>query len=63
MRVLRVMCWLQCFVFDKFEPYDTEEDLIAASFKYIEDQKLWAGMMYSLFQSFVYCCIYSSFPC
>jgi len=36
--------WLQCFVLDKFEPYDTEEDLIAASLNYIEDQKLWAGM-------------------
>lgn len=34
---------LQCFVFDKFEPHETEEDLVAASLMYIADQKLWAG--------------------
>ena len=38
-----VHCEWQCFVFDKFEPYDNEEALIRASLNYIEDQKLWAG--------------------
>jgi len=40
------VCSLQCFDFDKFEPYESEEDLVAASLNYVEDQKLWAGTMY-----------------
>lgn len=43
-------CLLQCFVFDKFEPYETEEDLVVASLKYTEDQKLWAGTVYLHFR-------------
>ena len=45
-----VTCLFQCFVFDKFEPYETEEDLVVASLKYTEEQKLWAGTVYLHFR-------------
>ena len=35
--------FLQCFQLDKFEPYDTEFDLVETGLQYITDGMFWAG--------------------
>ena len=41
-----VSTYFECFQFDKFEPFRQESDLVKASLKYIENQLLWAGLVF-----------------
>jgi len=40
--------YLPCFSLNKFEPVDTEENLVKNSLRYIEDHTLWAAIVFNI---------------